>query len=84
MRIENNKPKIKVRLRGGFSDRNGISKENTEIQLNSLDDRTRVKLVNALNVLYHDAFQHDNYDNSNQFFIKNTLKNFSRNPVSFS
>ena len=39
------KVKYKVRLRGGFSDRNNISIENREIQYNSLDDRTRAMLI---------------------------------------
>ena len=37
---------LEVRFRGGFSDRNGIKPENTEIQLKSLDERTRIFLAN--------------------------------------
>ena len=37
---------LEVRFRGGFSDRNGIKPENTEIQLKSFDERTRISLVN--------------------------------------
>ena len=39
------KVKYKVRLRGGFSDRNNISIENREMQYHSLDDRTRAILI---------------------------------------
>lgn len=36
----------KVQLRGGFSDRNGIKKENIAIQLYEFDERTRSRLLN--------------------------------------
>jgi len=39
------KVKYKVRLRGGFSDRNNINIENREMQYQSLDDRTRAMLI---------------------------------------
>lgn len=37
---------LEVRFRGGFSDRNGIKPENTQIQLKDFDERTRISLVN--------------------------------------
>ena len=37
---------LEVRFRGGFSDRNGIRPENTQIQLKDFDERTRISLVN--------------------------------------
>lgn len=37
-----------VRVRGGFSDVNGIAPCNTELQVNELDDETRVQLNNQL------------------------------------
>lgn len=37
---------LEVRCRGGFSDRNGIKPENTEIQLKDFDERTRISFVN--------------------------------------
>lgn len=64
--------KYTVALRGGFSDRNGIKAENTTIQTNTLDERTRVALCNATNivvsngVLYNDGI----YDWVTQKFIK--------------
>lgn len=45
-------PLKKVQLRGGFSDRNGINKLNTEIQLTDFDERTRISILNSLNFIY--------------------------------
>lgn len=44
--------KKKVQIRGGFSDRYGIKPLNTEMQVGSLDDRTRNILVNEIFDLY--------------------------------
>lgn len=38
---------MEVHLRGGFSDRNGILKENDQMQIDNFDERTRVTLINA-------------------------------------
>lgn len=43
--------KYAVSLRGGFSDRNKIKIENTTIQTNKLDTRTRVALINATDIV---------------------------------
>ena len=51
----------KVELRGGFSDRMRIKPINTEIQTDSLDDRTRVSIINCLNAVYKYVYEHD-YD----------------------
>ena len=42
----------KVSVRGGFSDRNGIKPENTEIQIKNFDQRTRIQFYNMINRLY--------------------------------
>lgn len=42
----------KVALRGGFSDRSGITPINTEMQINSLDERTRIRIVNLSDYLF--------------------------------
>lgn len=42
---------FKPRVRGAFSDRNGISKINTIIQKNSLDQRTRNSIVNLFDYM---------------------------------
>lgn len=41
-------PLKKVQLRGGFSDRNGVDKISTEIQLKDFDERTRNAFYNAI------------------------------------
>ena len=38
---------MEVRLRGGFSDRNGLKKENITMQITELDERTRIVLINT-------------------------------------
>ncbi len=49
-----------VRRRNGFSDRNKIKEENTKIQLRELDERTRVKIQNAISewylIMYDNAY----------------------------
>ena len=63
-------PLKKVQLRGGFSDRNGTNKLNTEIQLTNFDERTRMAILNALNYIYpavnraSDGFTYDSFGNS--------------------
>ncbi len=46
----------KVSKRGGFSDRNKIKPENTEIQLKDFDKRTRVQLQNMISQLYNAVY----------------------------
>ena len=41
----------KVSKRGGFSDRNAIKPENTEIQLKDFDKHTRIQLQNMISEL---------------------------------
>ena len=67
MRFNNNQT-YKVALRGGFSDRNGYKLENTEIQKSSLDDRTRIALVNAVQDLYRSAISGSSAENKNRFW----------------
>lgn len=49
----------KVSLRGGFSDRMGIHRINTEIQMNTLDERSRTALVNVIKSVYTTLFRDD-------------------------
>lgn len=42
-----------VNLRGGFADRSGLVKENTNFQITSLDDRTRIAFINAYRLAWH-------------------------------
>lgn len=73
----------KVRLRGGFSDRNGIRSENTQMQYKDFDDHTRVRLVNLINVIYSVVY-HQDYDQKSQFFLKQILANVYMETVEFS
>ncbi|MBQ9608818.1 MAG: hypothetical protein IJV15_05145 [Lachnospiraceae bacterium] len=52
---------MKVSKRGGFSDRLGIKKENTEIQLKDFDQRTRIQIQNKINSLYEKVYFDDLY-----------------------
>lgn len=63
---------FEVALRGGFSDRNGIKEENTEIQTTKFDNRTRVSLSNATNIILNAKFSNFGYPNSSecQSFVK--------------
>lgn len=63
---------FEVALRGGFSDRNGIKVENTEIQTTKFDNRTRVSLSNTTNIILNAKFGNFVYPNSSecQSFVK--------------
>lgn len=54
---------LKVRRRGGFSDRNGIEPLNTEIQLTDFDERTRTRLTNLVQSIYDNVFSGTKWDN---------------------
>lgn len=47
---------LKVQIRGGFADRNNMHPVNTTMQYENLDARSRVALVNMINVLYYAIF----------------------------
>lgn len=80
----NKSPKLKVALRGGFSDRNGIKSENTTIQYNSLDERTRTAIVNLTNILYHAVFEHHIMDNAQTSFWTEILSDVYLQQVDYS
>lgn len=62
---------VKVSRRGGFSDRQGIKSENTEIQLKDFDNRTRIQIFNLLSKQYHLLYSgQDYYDDSIQSFLR--------------
>lgn len=67
----------KVSKRGGFSDRNAIKLENTEIQLKDFDKRTRVQLQNMMSRLYAWVYDDLNYRNNDiqeyLMFVKGTV-----------
>lgn len=66
--MEKNSPKLKVQLRGGFSDRNRIKIENCTLQTDTFDARTRTALINATRAILDSLGMHheDNY----QDFLK--------------
>ncbi|GLG05711.1 AbiJ-NTD4 domain-containing protein [Sellimonas catena] len=54
---------VKVSRRGGFSDRQGIKSENTEIQMKNFDNRTRIQIFNLLSEQYHFFYGGQYYSN---------------------
>jgi len=71
----------KVRLRGGFSERNNIAKENNIIQYTDFDERTRINLYNTiLEILevirkyYEDKGLVKKYDSLTQYIIKQVFR----------
>lgn len=52
---------VKVNRRGGFSDRQGIKVENTEIQLKDFDNRTRIQIFNLLSQQYRFVYGGEYY-----------------------
>lgn len=60
-----------VSRRGGFSDRNGIKKESTQIQLKEFDSRTRIKIMNCINEWYAYVYKRYSYwENEVQSFFR--------------
>jgi len=77
---------LKVQLRGGFSDRNGINPESKMMQTTEFDQRTRVSIRNTtdkiLNAAFHN-FQHVSSDQT-QRFIKHLLEDVYAHPVDWA
>ena len=73
----------KVSKRGGFSDRNGIKSENTEIQLKKFDKRTRVQLWNMVSYIYGKVYGNQTYymNNHIQEFLRYVLGEIYSEPV---
>ena len=66
----------KVSKRGGFSDRNKIKPENTEIQLKEFDKRTRVQLQNMISQFYQEVYGGAYYGKRNiQDFFRYVIGN---------
>ncbi len=74
----------KVALRGGFSDRMGLKTINTEIQTTSLDDRTRVSIINLLNEVYEYVYKSDRYGQARTILFSNVLSNVYLQQVTYS
>ena len=70
----------KVSKRGGFSDRNKIKPENTEIQLKEFDKRTRVQLQNMISQFYKEIYGDEYYGGENiQEFLDMLSEPFIQN-----
>ena len=62
---------MQVSMRGGFSDRNSIKPENTQIQLKDFDKRTRIQLHNMITEQYVRVFGRFSYcDDELQDFLR--------------
>lgn len=72
----------KVSKRGGFSDRNKIKPENTEIQLKEFDKRTRTQLQNRISQLYKAVYKDIYYGNESiQKFFRYVIGTVYSEPV---
>lgn len=67
--------KLKVRLRGGFSDRMGIKPENVEMQTETLDERTRNALITTTWSAYQQHIEHTYSEDSRQGLLMSILAN---------
>lgn len=75
----------KVSKRGGFSDRNKIKPENTEIQLKEFDKRTRVQLQNMISQFYKEIYGDEYYGEENiQEFLRYVIGTIYSEPVDTS
>ena len=82
---------LRVSVRGGFSDRMKIKPINTQMQNDSLDDRTRTALINAVNLSFNYTFKevashaYYSYDNDpTQNFIKEIMANVYQLPINYN
>lgn len=75
----------KVSKRGGFSDRNKIKPENTEIQLKEFDKRTRIQLQNMMSQFYENICGNLYYGNEYlQKFFRYVIGTIYSEPVDTS
>lgn len=74
----------RVRLRGGFSDRNGIKSENTQIQYKDFDNHTRVCFINLINKVYNAIYYNEYRPVNKQTFLKGILSQVYMKIVDFS
>lgn len=70
-----------VALRGGFSDRMGINPINAEMQVKSLDNRTRTGIINLVSWIYEKAFEND-YNHSREQLARDLIENVYVQPIS--
>lgn len=70
----------KVSIRGGFSDRTGHENVNTNMQLETLDDRTRVFIFNELKKNINDVYVGYNGENDFANFIMTNVYTLETQP----
>ena len=78
------KKRFQISLRNGFADRNGISSENTLTQVNSLDYRARVSLVNSINLIFYFVFDQDYQHKKREAFWRSILANVYQQQIDYS
>ena len=76
--------KLKVQIRGGFSDRNDIHPINSKLQFEELDERSRVALANTLNGLYHVVFYDEYGDNKKTDFWRSILQDVYTQQIDYT
>ena len=66
---------LTISIRGGFSDRYGIKSENTDIQIDDFDTRTRTKMANYMNSIIYCCYEDQLLSEEVQIFIRNIRMN---------
>ena len=74
----------KVSLRGGFSDRMELQRENTDIQTKDLDYRTRVSIINLLSLSFQKVFFNDTFHEERTKLLTDILSNIYLKQVSYN
>lgn len=74
-----------VNRRGGFSDRNGIRPQNTEIQLKDFDARTRAQLNNLIGKVYDYVYEEEfsDYREDIQDFLRFVVSEIYAEQIEF-
>ena len=74
--------KLKVALRGGFSDRNKIKEENKTIQVKTLDERTRVALANITDYIIQTVFKDIHFSHRSAYSLPKYYQDFLKHLLS--
>lgn len=75
---------LTISIRGGFSDRYGIKSENTDIQIDDFDTRTRTKMANYMNSIIYCCYEDQLLSEEVQIFIRNIRMNVYLLDVDYS
>lgn len=74
--------KLKVALRGGFSDRNKIREENKTIQIKAFDERTRGALANITDYIIQACFKDISFSHRSAFSLPKYYQDFLKHLLS--